>query len=262
MPGTGNQSWASVKTPRYAQLTFGFLDGDLWVHVESLSGSICASIDPPTVIRQRSLPAHSAGRKPSIWFYSRGCWGICRTMLFAVPPPPMGAFPVGREACSRDVHRLVGGNRADTRAHGRSRARWKSLRRRSSKDTSGWQSPTGLPWVSRWSSCSGPADCANLEELDVVPEHGRRGIGFRLLVRRNIGMGHGRRSSMGDKLFQAFSRRAVERSVLPTSWVSCGQTGRRFSPTRRARGCRAGHAACEPTCACLWSTETSGRRVG
>ena len=73
MPAAGDQELGLGKDTSVRTIDFRLVDGDLWVHVEVLSGSICTSIDPPTVIRRGWLPAHSAGGQPSIWFYSRGC---------------------------------------------------------------------------------------------------------------------------------------------------------------------------------------------
>jgi hypothetical protein len=48
-------------------------DGRLWVRVEVMSHSVCASIDDPTVKARGWMPAHAPGGEPAIWFSSRGC---------------------------------------------------------------------------------------------------------------------------------------------------------------------------------------------
>jgi hypothetical protein len=73
MPAAGEQELGLGRDTPVRAIDFRLVDGDLWVHVEVLSGSICTSIDPPTVTRRGWLPAHNAGGQPNIWFYSRGC---------------------------------------------------------------------------------------------------------------------------------------------------------------------------------------------
>jgi hypothetical protein len=47
--------------------------GQLWVHVEVMSHSICESAEQPAVVGNGWMPAHSNTGEPTVWFFSRGC---------------------------------------------------------------------------------------------------------------------------------------------------------------------------------------------
>ena len=52
---------------------FQTIDGALWVNVEVMTESECASADPPAVRARGWVPAHALSGEPNIWFHSRGC---------------------------------------------------------------------------------------------------------------------------------------------------------------------------------------------
>lgn len=47
--------------------------GKLWVEIEVLSHSFCASNEPPAIRAQGWIMAHDAAGAPTVWFHSRGC---------------------------------------------------------------------------------------------------------------------------------------------------------------------------------------------
>lgn len=47
--------------------------GRLWLQVELLSHSFCASLREPFVIGRGWMPAHDSAGEPTVWFPSRGC---------------------------------------------------------------------------------------------------------------------------------------------------------------------------------------------
>jgi len=71
--GTTRLEIDALAPPPVRTIEFRHVDGQLWVHVEVLSHSICGSCEPATVIRRGWLPAHDNAGEPTIWFYSRGC---------------------------------------------------------------------------------------------------------------------------------------------------------------------------------------------
>lgn len=55
-------------------LGFRDIGSQVWVEVELMSHSICASTDEaPTVIQRGWMPLHGASGAPALWFASRGC---------------------------------------------------------------------------------------------------------------------------------------------------------------------------------------------
>ena len=49
------------------------VDGALWIEVEIVYESECASIDPPKVRARGWVPAHARSGALNVWYYSRGC---------------------------------------------------------------------------------------------------------------------------------------------------------------------------------------------
>jgi hypothetical protein len=49
------------------------LNGDVWLEIEVVSGSVCTAEGDPTVVGRGWVPAHSPSGEPTVWFYSRGC---------------------------------------------------------------------------------------------------------------------------------------------------------------------------------------------
>jgi hypothetical protein len=54
-------------------LDFRMVDGALWVEVEIVYESECASIDPPKGRARGWVPAHARSGALNVWYYSRGC---------------------------------------------------------------------------------------------------------------------------------------------------------------------------------------------
>ncbi|MCP1726576.1 hypothetical protein J2T60_000541 [Natronospira proteinivora] len=52
---------------------FDEIEGELWIHIEVMSHSICEPGEEPTVTDQGWLPAYGPSGELTLWFHSRGC---------------------------------------------------------------------------------------------------------------------------------------------------------------------------------------------